>query len=84
MNEDDLAIFQKRADGSTGVDLTRDEQLDETTIQDIGYLRCGVTEEEIYKLTAKAIDENIEEMQTCPFKVQQAKALAKRAIHYKK
>ena len=53
-------------------------------MQDIGYLRCGMTEEEIYKLTAKAIDENIEEMQTCPFKVQQAKALAKRAIHYKK
>ena len=64
------------------MDLTRAKQLDEMAIQDLGYLRCGMMEKEINKLTAKAIDENIAEIQTCPFKVAQAKALVKKALKF--
>ena len=49
-------------------------------IQDLGYLRCGMLSDEIQKLTSKAIDENLEDLQLCPFKVSEAKALIRRAL----
>ena len=74
-----LFLDKVTIDGQTE-DLTRANNLNETVIEDLGYLKCGMRTGEINKLTDVAIDENIEEMQLCPYKLADAKALAKRTI----
>ena len=66
------------------MDVTEDAQvrdtLNELMIEDLGFLKCGMGREEIDKLTDQAIEENIEELQVCPFKLAAAQALTRRTI----
>ena len=56
------------------------DTLNELMIEDLGFLKCGMGREEKDKLTDQAIEENIEELQVCPFKLAEAQALTRRTI----
>lgn len=74
-------IICKKTEDGIIKDHTRGEELDEIAIQDLGYLRCGMMRSMINKLTSKAIEENIEEIQLCPFRVAEASTLVGRTLN---
>ena len=73
-------MFDKGTIGGLTEDATVTDTLNELMIEDLGFLKCGMGRKEIDKLTDQAIEENIEELQVCPFKLAEAQALTRRTI----
>ena len=77
----DLIVFDKGTSDGLTEDATVTNTLNELMIEDLGFLKCGMDREEIERLTDQAVEENIEELQVCPFKLAEAQALTRRTIH---
>ena len=60
--------------------MTRAPEINEKVLMDLGNLRCGLTEDLIDKLTKAALEVHLEEIQSCPLKEREAKALVNKAL----
>ena len=60
------------------VDKTKTPTLDGDDLAYMGVLRCYLTPADMARITAEAFERNLDDMQSCPYSLEQGKALFNR------
>ncbi|KAI0236019.1 hypothetical protein LSAT2_013424 [Lamellibrachia satsuma] len=73
-------VLRNTIDESTNkvVDKTKTPTLDGDDLAYLGVLRCYLTPADMARITADAFERNLDDMQSCPYSLEQGKALFKR------